>query len=105
MHPSFVDRDMVMRYYLGLGMGHTHQHGGVHGFASGMAQNSQEHDVEWEEVEEEDGIPTEGGSYSGDNVSETDEDFSGEDDDDEEDYSDDEEVLVREEMYGFQTEI
>lgn len=26
MHPSFADRDMVMRYYWGLGIGHAYSH-------------------------------------------------------------------------------
>jgi hypothetical protein len=100
-----------MRYYLGLGVGHTHQSGGRHG--SGVPANSQEpdpgtvaHDDDIDDAQSlGDGMPTDGDNSSGEDTSESGEDLSEEDGDSEEDYSDDAEVLVMEEMYGHGPEL
>jgi len=106
-----MDRDMLMRYYLGLGVGHTHQSGGGHEL--GAARNSDEQDRE-EEIEEEEGPPSLGNGMSADRDSNhdgseavdlTEEEEEEEDDSaEEDDYSDDAEVIAMDEMYWTETE-
>ncbi|KIM77688.1 hypothetical protein PILCRDRAFT_90994 [Piloderma croceum F 1598] len=97
----FVDRDMIMRYHVGRGVGHTTQ--AVGGSESGNSPTSQEHGSEEEECNSE----LDEGYEAGDReaTSEDDSSSSGsidggssEEDTDEEN---DEELLAMEEMYGY----
>ena len=95
---------MLMRYYLGLGVGHAHQSGkGCRFSTDGKSREDGveeiEEDVQEEALENENRSSGDGDDSGSDNASNIDEDLSG-DDDSEEDYSDDGELVAIKEMYG-----
>jgi hypothetical protein len=99
---SFADRDMVMRYYYGLGVGHTYAHEEASKSASTyqpMAEGLERIEEDDEEINVLDDIAQGSGDFSDSSIPSDGEGWQDEDDDFA-DSSDDEESYQMEMMYG-----
>jgi len=102
---SFVDRDMLMRYHIGLGIGHVCQ------ASSDVDQETTSYTTRDDDMEEEYVLEIpDNGDLSGDIVQEVESgseyssDFgndSGEEEEEEEEEIRDEEFLIDEDLYGY----
>lgn len=97
----FVDRDMLMRYHVGLGVGHVYSHCSS-GSDHSSTNNSQQRNIfDNEHLEENDRPSGIGEDFQLEQEeSSTDDDMDNSQDSQEEDAIDDDELYAMEEMYG-----
>jgi hypothetical protein len=105
-----VDRDMLMRFHYGLGVGHTYNHGqqSVSPDQESHPQGEDENIPDASDADEEQNTPSTSGEHlraqsstsSHDSRDDNTDSWDGDSEDDDADASDDEEFYGLEDMYG-----